>query len=440
VKRAAIALVVVAVVGATGAQLLRGAATRGDDVATYTVGKQHFVRRVTAEGNLRAVKASRLATPGTAGPRGPLKIAWLAPDGVLVKKGEVVVRFDPSEPEKELRDGHADLDTARTRLSEETVKSNTAVAGRNTDAVLARDELEQTRKFQSKDQMIFSRNQIIESEIDEHLAAAKQSHAETAKRIEQRLARSNAAVIGVERQKAELAIAHAQAALSSMSIVAPSDGIFVLQRHWNGALPKLGDSLWPGQVVGEIPLLDAMEANVYVLEVDGSGLAEGQPAEVVIEARPDRTFTGKIKVVDKLAQPRQQGSPVQYFGVTIALDTTDRDLMKPGQRVRAGLVLDQQDALVVPREAVIERDGKSVVYRRSGVASGAASSAASGASGGAGAAAEFAPVAVELGGATAGRVAITKGLSEGDVIALRDPMRARDSAGSGSGSAAGSAR
>jgi multidrug resistance efflux pump len=352
-----------------------------------------------------------------------VKIAWLAPDGTLVKKGEVVVRFDPSEPEKQLRDGQADLDAARTRLSEETVKSNTAVAGRNTDAVLARDELEQTRKFQSKDEMIFSRNDIIASEIDEHLAAAKQSHAETARRIEQRLARSNAAVIGVERQKAELAIAHAQAALSSMAIVAPSDGIFVLERHWNGSLPKLGDSLWPGQIVGEIPVLDAMEAAVYVLEIDGSGLAEGQPAEVVIEARPDRTFAGKIKVVDKLAQPRQQGSPVQYFGVTIALDATDRELMKPGQRVRAGLVLDQQDALVVPREAVIERDGKSVVYRR-------------------GATGELAPVAVELGAATSGRVAITRGLAEGDVIALRDPTQARDqaSAGSGSGSAAERAR
>jgi len=354
---------------------------------------------------------------------GALKIAWLAPDGTLVKKGDVLVRFDPTEPEKQLRDGEADLAAARAKLDEETVKARAAVAGRDTDAELARDELDQTRKFQSRDQMIFSRNQIIESEIDEHLAAAKQAHAETTRGIEQRLARSNAAVIGVERDKAQLAISHAQSALTGMSIIAPSDGIFVLERRWDGALPKLGDSLWPGHVVGEIPVLEAMEASVYVLEVDGSGLAEGQPAEVVIEGRPDRTFTGKIKVVDKLAQPRQQGSPVQYFGVTVSLDTTDRAVMKPGQRVRATLVLDRQDALVVPREAVSEREGKSVVYRRSG-----------------GAAGEFAPVAVELGGATSGRVAITRGLAEGDVIALRDPTRAGDAAGSGSGSAAGSAR
>ena len=413
-KRAAIALAVLVGLGVAGARLLRGAdAGSGPDVATYTVAKSSFVRRVTAEGNLRAVVATRLAAP-QGGRMGPVKIAWLAPDGALVKTGDVVVRFDPSEPEKQLRDGLADLDSASAKLRKETIKASAAVAGRETDAVLAREELERTRKFQSKDQMIFSRNQIIESEIDERLADAKQTHAENTKQIERRLSRSNTAVIDVERHKAELAVNHAEAALKSMQVVAPSDGVFVLVRNWRGQMPKLGDSLWPGQVIAEIPVLEAMEANVYVLEVEGSGLAENQPAKVVIEARPDRVFDGKIRLVDKLAQPRQQGSPVQYFGVVIALDKTDREIMKPGQRVRATLVLDQQDALVVPRQAVVERDGKATVYRR--------------------AAAGFEPVAVELGAATSGRVVITKGLAAGDVIALRDPTHPAGP-GSGSGSA-----
>ena len=179
VKRALIAIAVLATLGVTTARLLRGAAARRDGVATYTVARERFVRRVTAEGNLRAVNATRLTAPRASAQRGPLKIAWLAPDGSLVKKGEVVVRFDPSDPEKQLRDGQADLESASSKLRQETVKSSAAVADRDTDAVLARDELDQTRKFQSKDQMIFSRNQIIESEIDEHLAGARQAHAET---------------------------------------------------------------------------------------------------------------------------------------------------------------------------------------------------------------------------------------------------------------------
>ena len=105
----------------------------------------------------------------------------------------------------------------------------------------------------------------------------------------------------------------------------------------------------------EIPLLEAMEAEVFVLEIDASGLKEGQPAAVTIEARPDRRFAGKIRLVDKLAKPRQDGSPVQYFAVVIELEETVRELMKPGQRVSAVLTLADEDAVVVPRQAVINR-------------------------------------------------------------------------------------
>lgn len=386
----------------------------GDQAATYVVKKEKFVRRVTAEGNLRAVKATKIATPRNSGSFGPMKIAWLAPDGVYVKKGDVVAKFDPSDPEKQLRDGQSDLASADAKLASARIKAKTTVAGRETDASTAADELEQQKRFAPKDPEIFSRNDIITSEIDQELAGAKQDHATSAKSIEGRRSNSTAAVIDVERKKAKLAIDHATAALSSMQVTAPHDGVLVLQRNWNGALPKLGDQLFPGQGLAEIPLLDAMEAEVYVLEVDGSGLVDKQPADVVIEARPDMTWHGKIRVVDKLAQPRDQGSPVNYFGVTIALDQTDTKIMKPGQRVRSTLVLDQEDALVVPRQAVFEKDGKPIIYKQ-------------GATG-------FDAVTVELGVASAGRVVIKKGLTAGDTIALRDPTRALDALGSGSGS------
>ncbi len=398
---------------ATGRMLRGGTPAHAPDVTTYKVTKEKFVRRVTAEGNLRAVKATRLAAPQNSQMGGALKIAWLAPDGTFVKKGDVVVRFDPSEPEKQLRDGQADLAAADAKLAEEGVKSRAAVKGRETDAVLAADELDEQKKFQSKDEEIFSKNQIIESQIDEGLAQAKEQHAEQAKQVEKHLSHSNAAVIAVERQKAQLAITHAKSALDSMQVVAPHDGIFVLRRNWRGELPKLGQALWPGQEIGEIPLLDSMEAEVFVLEVDGNGITEKQPAELVVEAKPDITYKGTIKLVDKLAPPREPGSPVQYFAVVVELDKTDRDVMKPGQRVRATLVLDQEDAIVVPRQAVFDRDGKTVVSRQQGDA--------------------FTPVAVELGAATSGRVVIKTGLSPGDVIALRDPTQAAGSGSAGSG-------
>ena len=409
-KRVAIVVVVLGALAAGAyAVATRAHGRDSDPVATYTVKKEKFVRRVTAEGNLQAVKATPILTPQNSG-YGPMKIAWLATDGSAVKKGDAVVKFDPSESEKRLRDSKADLDSANARLAEENIKSRTAVTDSQTDADLAGDELEQTRRFQAKDAEIFSRNQIVESEVDADLAGEKQTHAKQAETIEKRRSQSTAAVIVVDKAKAERAIAHANTALASMQVIAPNDGVFVLERNWRGQPSKVGDQMMPGQAVAEIPVLSDMEAEVYVLEIDGSGLSEKQSADVVIEARPELTFHGAIKLVDKLAQPRANGSPVQYFGVTIALDKTDPAVMKPGQRVQATLVLDQEDAIVVPIQAVFTKESKSIVYRRS--------------------ATSFEPVPVELGAATAGRVVIKSGLHDGDAIALRDPTAKADATGS----------
>lgn len=419
-KRTLITVVVLIALAGAGVvgwrRLTRG--PRADAVPTMVVGRERFVRRVTTEGALRAVKATPLSVPGGDDGSGPKKLAWLADDGSLIKAGDVVVRFDQTDPARALRDGEADLASAGARLAQEQVMSTAAVASRDATAELAARELASTRLFQEKDADIFSKNQIIESEIDADLAGARQRHAEELKGIERALSRSKAGVIGVERQSAELAITHARAALERMEIRAPHDGIMVLKRGWRGAVPRVGDQMWPGQTVAEIPLLDAMEAEVFVLEVDASGLKEGQPAAVTVEARPGQVFAGKIRLVDKLAKPRQDGSPVQYFAVVIALERTERALMKPGQRVAAVLTLADEDALVIPRQAVINQGEKNVVYRR-------------GPRG-------FEAVPVELGEATAGRVVVRTGLAPGDRIALRDPTVTAARALAGSGSAAGS--
>ena len=404
--------------GGAWAYLRPGGAAEPSGVPTATVVEDRLVRRVNAEGNLRALKATPLIVPKTSA-QGAMKVAWLAPDGSIVKQGDVVVRFDRSGPEKQLADGQADLASASARRKAEQIKAGAAVAARDTTAQLAAEELDQTRRFQSKDKEIFSRNQIIESEIDEGLATARKRHAEQTKSVERDLSRSKVGLIAVEQQKAELAINHARSALDSMEVRAPHGGIFVLQRNWRGEYPKIGQQMWPGQRVADIPLLETMEAEVFVLEVDGSGLAEQQRAEIVIEARPETVHRGKVRLVDKLAKPRIDNVPIQYFAVVVELERTDPAVMKPGARVRARLILDEERALVVPRQAIFNKEGKSFVYRRT-------------------ARGDFESVPVELGAATSGRVAVTRGLAAGDAIALRDPTRSIDQA-LGSGEPAGAA-
>jgi RND family efflux transporter MFP subunit len=378
---------------------------RSDAVVTFEMKKQPFVRRVTADGYLRAVKATPLAAPMQT--QEGQKIAWMAPDGSKVAKGDVVIRFDPSELEKRLRDGEADRASADAKIDKEQVLRDSAMRGRGLTADLAKTELAGTRAFQKSDSEIFSRNQIIESAIDEGLSAARLTHADEATKIEKRLSQSKVDLIEVERRKADLHVTQAQQGLKSLEVRAPHDGIVVFEQDWRGNLPHVGDSVWAGQTLATLPLLDEMEAEVFVLEADAAGLAVGNSATVVLEAHPEPAYEAKIKRIDTLAKPRQREVPIQYFGATLELSRTARDLMKPGERVHVTLVLDKNDALTAPRQSVFERDGKKVVYRwQDG---------------------RFTPTPVKVGASSPGLVVIEEGLGEGDRIALRDPTRSADS-------------
>jgi HlyD family secretion protein len=200
----------------------------------------------------------------------------------------------------------------------------------------------------------------------------------------------------------------AQKGLDSLELKAPNAGILVFEPNWQGILPAVGDSVWPGQKLASLPLLDEMEAEVFVLEADAGGLKVGKTARIFVEAHPDTLYTGAIKRVDTLAKRPVRDVPVQYFGVTLALDHTEPAVMKPGARVHASLLLESREALVLPRQAVFDQQGQPLVYRWQG--------------------AEFEPIKVKLGPSSLGRVVIDEGLNEGDEIALVDPTRSAQAA------------
>jgi len=380
-----------------------GCAGGRPDVPTLVVSKAPFERLVAAEGNLEAAEATPVTAPIEA--QGQLKVAWLVPDGTPVKAGDVVVRFDPSEMERSLRDGQSDKTATESRITGMRADTGGAIRNLERDAALAREELRGADLYKVDDPGIFSQQEIIRSEIDRTLATQRIDTADQVRSIRQDVAKVDLDLLDIERRKAGIAIDRASKGLDALEIKAPHDGILVYKRDWRGDITRVGDTVWPGEPVGEIPELETMQARVYVLEADAGGLAKGISATVVVEAHPAVAYKAKIKKVDTLAKRRTGWIPVQYFGATLELDGTDPAVMKPGQRVRAVLALDARPgAFSVPRNAIFERNGKKIVYKLEGAA--------------------FTPVEVTLGPAAVGRVVVEKGLTEGDEIALRDPLAA----------------
>ncbi len=380
--------------------LLAAACSRHSAVPTFKVAATTFTRRITAEGNLKAVKATQVMAPHDA--PNSLKVSWMVDDGAIVKKDDVIVRFDPSDFEKELKGGNEDHSTASNNMNKTDAQANATRSNLQRDARQAESELLAAKRFKFDDSEIFSRYQRIEAEVDQALASEHKDNAERVLTIRDGLNHTDKDLLAIEDKKAALRIRNAQQGLNSIEIKAPYDGILVLTRDWRGDVPRVGSSLWPGQPLGEIPDLLSMKAEVFVLEADAAGLAPNEKASVTLESNPNIAYAGKITQLDKLARPRVRGVPVQYFGVTITLDKTDPRVMKPGTRVRAVLdVENRAKAFAIPRQALFEKDGKKIVYRRHG--------------------SKYDAVPVDIASSTAGRVVITKGVSDGDELALIDP-------------------
>jgi len=380
--------------------LIARSLSRPKSVPVYEVRRTGFARIITAEGVLKAADATAVTAPSEA--EGPLKVAFMVADGSTIRKGDVVVRFDPTEFEDLMRDGRGDRASTENKISKTTVLAEADRSNLIGDAEQAARELEAAQRFQKKDAEIFSRSSRIESEIDGELASRRRAYSRSVLGIREAVSRADHDLLAIDERKADLKIRRARNGLAEIEIRAPHDGILVLTRDWRGEMTRIGDTVWGGQPLGEIPDLRRMKAEVFVLEADAGGLAPGQKATLSLEAAPGRAYEARVSRLDAVAKPRMRGVPVQFFGATLEVDRTDTETMKPGARVRARLVVARQDdAVTVPLQAIFQKGSRKIVYVRTGSG--------------------FEERHVETGQSSLGRVVVVAGLRAGERIALKNP-------------------
>ena len=369
-------------------------------IPSVVVHRETVVRHVTAEGTVEAEQATPIAAPMEA--RQPMKIGWIADDQTFVHKGDVVIRFDPTDFDNALRTGTIAQQKATNRATKNEVDRAAGAHNLDRDARQAQHELELAQDVRLEDTDIYSRYQRVESDIDRTFAKQKRDYSKSVRSIKDNVAGADAALIGIERRKADFSVDQAQRALNALVVTAPHDGVLVLKRDWRGELPGVGSTVWSGTPLADMPKPGGMKAVVFVLEADAGGITNGDRATVTIESAPGKPVSATVSQMSKVAKPRFREVPVQYFEVTLKLAQANGITLKPGARARATITLAaQKDVIAVPRQTVFASGGEQVVYvRRNG---------------------RFVAQRVSLGSSTAGRIVVTSGLKDGDELALRDP-------------------
>jgi len=119
------------------------------------------------------------------------------------------MRFDPTDMEKLHADGVSERETALSRMDGLQAESGATIRNLDRDAAMAQRELDLAAQFQNKDPEIFSRAEIIQSQIDRDLATRRRDHARSVRGIREKLTAAELDLIGIERLKADLRIKQA---------------------------------------------------------------------------------------------------------------------------------------------------------------------------------------------------------------------------------------
>jgi len=121
---------------------------------------------------------------------------------------------------------------------------------------------------------------------------------------------------------------------------------------------QIGDQVWPGQIIMSVVDLDEIEIRAFVSKVNGGLLRPGQRVRIAIDSHPSLEFGGVVDYVPEVAERLRRFSNVRVFLVRLKLDRTDKALMKPGMSVRAEIILDEREGLLLPRQAIAEDSGR----------------------------------------------------------------------------------
>ena len=345
-----------------------GPASSGDEsliMATVKEGAFHVT--VTTTGELRARKFVQVTGPANAQAANvyQTKIASIVPEGQLVKEGDVIAELDKGPAATKLADVTLNLQKAEAQYTSAQLDSALNLATAREDIRTAEYTLEE--KKLAKEQAQFEAPTIKrQAEIDYETAQRAFDQSKVNYQTKYKQAVAKMAEVGADRDRQANQLKIIQDVMSSFTIKAPSPGMVIYVREWNGKKKGVGSQWSPWDpTVATLPDLTQMESDTYINEVDVRKIAVGQKVGIALDADPTKKLSGTVTSVANVGEQRpNQDSKV--FEVKIVVEQSDTTL-RPGMTTSNAIeTASLARALSIPLEAATTEGGLSFVYKRDG--------------------------------------------------------------------------
>jgi HlyD family secretion protein len=383
--------------------------TAAPRVPMADVKRGEFVDYVQIRGEIKALRSVQLTAPSIAG---DLQIVKLVPTGTMVKAGDVVVQFDMSTLKNTLEQKQSELKSAEADIEHSRAENRLSQEQQATDVLQGRYDVDRAKLDTSQQEIL---SEIDGAKTRLKLTDAEQKFKELQQKDTSTKASGDAEIESkmLKRDKALFDVRVTERQIASLTLRAPADGMVTIMpnfraRNWmtGGSTPdfKEGDRAWGGAVVAELPDLSVVRASARVDEGDRGRLNPAQTATVRIDAIADKEFQATVGEISPLAKIDYSSWPFTK-NFDIALQIVDADTrIRPGMSTSGRIAVEKiANGILVPPEAVFEKNGGSVAYVLHG--------------------SRFEERPVQVTRRSKGELLIASGLQAGEKVALKDPTQ-----------------
>ena len=363
-KRWVIAFVVLGAVAgsAFGVYRLR----QGDATVNLPVAparKGDFLAIIRCRGDLKAGRSAQVYTPVVPN----LRISWMANAGEPVKAGDSLIKFDSSSATQQLTQKEAQLRQAQASLAQAVAQAQITAEQDKSELGQAKYAVERA-KLEASKQSIKSKIDGAQSEIDLALAEQKLKVQEATVELHATSDKAKLASLTRLRDQAQADVELMKRRISQMELTAPIAGIPVsapnYSQGWNNVRPfKVGDNVFAGMNLAEIPDLDTLDMDVKVEETDRGRVSVGNDVRVRVDSLPELNLAAKVDRISPLAElSTNEWPPTRTFRAYARIIKPDPRL-RPGMNGGMDIIVNRiPDAISIPSKALFTRDGKPIVY------------------------------------------------------------------------------
>lgn len=142
----------------------------------------------------------------------------------------------------------------------------------------------------------------------------------------------------------------AKQALEDATVKAPAEGTVIDKPVSEGTvIASANGSVSGGTTIIHMADLGVVRIRALFNESDIGNIHPGEPANVTVDAYPDRRFTGTVEKIEPQAVVQQN---VTMFPVLVNLDNAEA-LLKPGMNGSIAVLIDERDGvLAIPNDAI----------------------------------------------------------------------------------------